>query len=366
MQQERKNKAEYKDRPLIFAFAFFAATVTVPTLGALYNYITGQIPHSGKAAALLFWGFWEIGLAITFPFAFFLGLPAFILLRRSGYTRWGSSLLAGLAIGFIAYLISDMAIHTRFVRIESDAFLWSIWGMFGAFSAWCILRFMPLLSKVQLHIYGALLSGIFIVGMSMFVKGVYSLDTAPDPLAKEPSFTEPYFITMLKVKAENGDVKAQARLGMIYESGLNEEGVEDDSLLDYAEALKWLDMAASRGDLGSQRGLAWMYMHGKGVRQNNAKAMNLYLGAANKGDPESQEILGHLYESGRVVSQNWAQAYFWYSLAELGVLNAPKNSMFHTQPINAKRHLTPEQIKDLEVRIKKWLLLHKERSLSMP
>ena len=61
--------------------------------------------------------------------------------------------------------------------------------------------------------------------------------------------------------AEQGDVEAQDRLGLMYKRGM---GVPED----YAEAAKWYRKAAEQGDASAQSSLGSMYVFGEGVPQD--------------------------------------------------------------------------------------------------
>ena len=66
--------------------------------------------------------------------------------------------------------------------------------------------------------------------------------------------------TLKRLASEQGDAKAQFRLGEMYENG---EGVEKD----YREAVKWYTKAAQQGLASAQNNLGGMYRNGYGVVQ---------------------------------------------------------------------------------------------------
>lgn len=68
-----------------------------------------------------------------------------------------------------------------------------------------------------------------------------------------------------RVLAEQGDAKAQYKLGMMYENG---EGVPQD----YVEAIKWYRKAAEQGDAAAQANLGAMYVDGHGVPKDYVEA----------------------------------------------------------------------------------------------
>jgi len=87
--------------------------------------------------------------------------------------------------------------------------------------------------------------------------------------------------------AEQGVVKAQYKLGLIYGKG---KGVAKD----YSKAFKWWNLAAEKGNGKAQTNLGWMYEMGKGVPKNAQKAANWYQLASNQGFAKAQEKLNLL------------------------------------------------------------------------
>ena len=65
--------------------------------------------------------------------------------------------------------------------------------------------------------------------------------------------------------AEQGHVRAQLWLGVLYERG---QGVGQD----HAEAARWYRKAADKGQAVAQYNLGLLYFHGKGVAQNKVEA----------------------------------------------------------------------------------------------
>ena len=87
--------------------------------------------------------------------------------------------------------------------------------------------------------------------------------------------------------AEQGVVKAQYKLGLIYGKG---KGVAKD----YSKAFKWWNLAAEKGNGKAQTNLGWMYEMGKGVPKDVQKAANWYQLASNQGFAKAQEKLNLL------------------------------------------------------------------------
>src|SRR5205823_3903659 len=87
-----------------------------------------------------------------------------------------------------------------------------------------------------------------------------------------------------RVRAEQGDAEAQAKLGSMCSHG---QGVPQD----YAEALRWYRKAADQGNANGQDGLAFMYSDGQGVPQDYAEALRWYRKAADQGNANGQDGL---------------------------------------------------------------------------
>ena len=81
----------------------------------------------------------------------------------------------------------------------------------------------------------------------------------------------------LQVLAAQGNVEAQARLGMSYDTG---RGVPEDN----EEALRWYRLAAEQGDIGTQIILGLMFSSGDGVPQDYAEAVRWFRLAAEQGN----------------------------------------------------------------------------------
>jgi clan AA aspartic protease (TIGR02281 family) len=94
-----------------------------------------------------------------------------------------------------------------------------------------------------------------------------------------------------KKLAEQGHVKAQGVLGMMYHEG---KGVPQD----FTEAAIWSRKAADQGHTGAQYGLGYMYEHGEGVPQDYAEALQWYRKAADQGYARAQSAIGVISRGG--------------------------------------------------------------------
>jgi len=126
------------------------------------------------------------------------------------------------------------------------------------------------------------------------------------------------FANTLKA-AEQGDVKAQVNLGLMYDQG---EVVPQN----YQQAVIWYTKGAEQGDADAQANLGVMYKQGIGVTQDYQRALAWYTKAAEQGHAKAQVNLAVMYYEGQGVPQNYGLAYVWSSLAaasgdEKGVIN---------------------------------------------
>jgi hypothetical protein len=120
-------------------------------------------------------------------------------------------------------------------------------------------------------------------------------------------------------QAENGNAKAQTRLGEMYAVG---RGVSRDE----AEAVRWLLKAAEQGSIEAQCFLGGMYHDGKGVPKNEVEAVRWYQRAAEQGDATAQFFLGFAYANGQGLPTNKLEAIHWYrKAAEQGDVTAQYN-----------------------------------------
>jgi len=119
-----------------------------------------------------------------------------------------------------------------------------------------------------------------------------------------------------RASAEQGDAKAQSKLGSMYFYG---SGVPKD----YAEALRWFRKAADQGDASGQNSLGYSYLYRFGVERDYAEALRCFQKAADQGYAKAQLNLGNMYYHGYGVTQDNAEAARWYrKAAEQGMARA--------------------------------------------
>lgn len=160
-----------------------------------------------------------------------------------------------------------------------------------------------------------------------------------------PSKIDKASLIFLLPAAEWGNVKAQVRLGEIYDLGL---GVPRNSAL----AIKWYEKAADQGEMWAQHSLGQIYHDGRwhsgGLERNYTKALKWYRLAAEQGSRLSQQYIGNMYKNGLGVEQSDAEACFWYELADLPIpATEPMTQLCADQ-------LSAQQKADIDNRVEKW------------
>jgi len=146
-------------------------------------------------------------------------------------------------------------------------------------------------------------------------------------------------------QASQGDAEAQYNLGVAYANG---QGVPQD----YAQAMKWLHLAADQGLEFAQLHLARMYDYGLGVPKDDAQAMKWLHLAADQGNACAQYNLGNHYHHTR--TKEYVQAYKWFSLAAAqGFVGNYFANAARQKDVVAKQ-MTPQQITEAEELARNW------------
>ncbi|KAF9900736.1 hypothetical protein EC991_006928 [Linnemannia zychae] len=113
-------------------------------------------------------------------------------------------------------------------------------------------------------------------------------------------------ITQLEIKAYEGDMNAQVKLGQAYLSGYK------DFLDPLPEtAMKWFLQAAERGHPTAQYYVGLLHYQGRGVSVNYETAVEWFMKAADKKDRPSQIFLGEMYLHGQGVKKDSLRALQW-------------------------------------------------------
>lgn len=122
---------------------------------------------------------------------------------------------------------------------------------------------------------------------------------------------------------------------------------------DYTTAQKQFSEAAERGDAKAQYNLALMYDSGKGIPQDDAKALEWYQKAAEQGYAPAQYNLSMVYFFGKGAPQDSVAAYKWVILANANGEEHAKDAM----PKLAEK-IPPEQIAKAQEAVQAWKEKH--------
>lgn len=134
-------------------------------------------------------------------------------------------------------------------------------------------------------------------------------------------------------RAKAGDVEAQIEVGRLYTTG--KKGFP----VNRVKGVLWFQRAADQGDPRGFLNLATAYEQGKGVDQDDAKAVELLYQAAALRHPRAMFMLAVRFEQGKGVAPNPVLAHLWMSRAARA---RSIGARFRFGPM-AKRML-PEQI----------------------
>jgi hypothetical protein len=114
------------------------------------------------------------------------------------------------------------------------------------------------------------------------------------------------------------------------------------------EELIKLFEAAQQGDAKAQERVGRLYLDGPERARDERKAFYWTRRAALSGDPNAQYTLGRMYEAGRGVKPNVIGAYVWYKIAI-----ASGSDMAREAHGNLVSNLSREQIAEAERQIEK-------------
>jgi TPR repeat protein len=109
------------------------------------------------------------------------------------------------------------------------------------------------------------------------------------------------------------------------------KGIEAYESGDYKTAMAEWTPLAEQGNAKAQDKLGIMYEKGLGVLENDRTASSWYVKAAKQGDANAQYNLARMYHSGQYIGQwtgltDYVRAYMWYNLASYnGSEQAPEN-----------------------------------------
>jgi uncharacterized protein len=156
-------------------------------------------------------------------------------------------------------------------------------------------------------------------------------------------------LKLLRPLAEQGDVRAQSALGLLYHRG---RGVRED----HAEALKWFRLAAGQGNAVAEFTLGVMYAEGQGVPQDNDEAAKWYRLAADQGHPQAQYNLGLWYAKGDGGSPDTVRAHMWFNLAaaHFPASDSRNRGAAVTSRDAVARNMTSDQIAEAQRLAREW------------
>ena len=138
-------------------------------------------------------------------------------------------------------------------------------------------------------------------------------------------------VKFMSVAARQGDAAAQYNLGIAYANGVG-------APRDYAQSIKWFRLAAEQGAPLAQFNLGVIYQRGLGVAQDYAEAAKWYRLAAEGGEARAQVEIGLKLADGQGVPQDYVRAYMWLSLAAAqGEANAVMHRQVVAQLMNAEQ-----------------------------
>lgn len=159
-------------------------------------------------------------------------------------------------------------------------------------------------------------------------------------VSSPPAISEQELQT-LRAEAEQGNAKAQTKLGSLYHFG---QGVPQD----YEKARQWFEKAAVQGDAMAKNWLGGYYESGLGVHQDYAKAYEWYEQAAIQGNPFAQYNLGVLYGKGLGVQPDFQRAFMWFDLAAAGMPTDKARKPAVENRDRVALRMTPEQIAEAQ------------------
>lgn len=142
-------------------------------------------------------------------------------------------------------------------------------------------------------------------------------EAAEEALQAATSFDDhSILVPRFRALADRGHLGACTNLGYMLANGLGTE-------TDYAEARRWLLLAANGGNAAAIHNLGVMLHNGMGVQADPAKAIEYCQAAAEKGHAGAQLTLGDAYETGELLGRDLSQAAVWFrAAAEQGEANA--------------------------------------------
>ncbi len=151
-------------------------------------------------------------------------------------------------------------------------------------------------------------AGLFLMRGNQETIPTETVITIPETQAIEPDVNAQDYEEPVAVPAGATETPKPKELSSQELYKLGEERYRSN---DFAGAVSYFLKAAEMGDMKAQAALGNCYLSGKGVIENEAKAMEWYTKAAEQGDVESQYTLGLSH----ALNDNYETAIEWFSKA---------------------------------------------------
>jgi uncharacterized protein len=116
-------------------------------------------------------------------------------------------------------------------------------------------------------------------------------------------------ISTLQQRADAGDAQAQFELARAYEDG---KGLPQDD----TKAVEWFRKSADQGNAQAQNSLGVMYALGRGVTRDREEAVRWYKKAAKTGLPDAMYNVAISYYNGEGVDSSMDSACTWMTAAQ--------------------------------------------------
>jgi TPR repeat protein len=157
----------------------------------------------------------------------------------------------------------------------------------------------------------------------------------------------------LRLAATVGDAEAELWLGIGYDR-------EYFGRIDYQESLKWLRKSSAEGLPDAQFALAQMYEDGHGVLRSDEHAAYWYRQAADhfsdvSGVFQAEVQLAYMYRDGRL-KRNDVEAYMWFAIVGAAV-NPPTDEDLK----EISQSMSPMQIAEAQQKVTTWNQQHPRR-----
>src|SRR5438270_1286919 len=145
--------------------------------------------------------------------------------------------------------------------------------------------------------------------LAMISVAVTAQQPAQPSAQSKPAALASASISSLQQRAESGDAQAQFELGRAYEDG---KGVPQDD----AKAVEWFHKSAEQGNALAENSLGVMYALGRGVTRDREEAVRWYKKAAKQGSAEGIYNVAISHYNGEGAEANVSMACTWMMVAQ--------------------------------------------------